>query len=255
MTRLALVIVTACAASASLAGCMGGGSDRVGGDTPADARVLTILDPFSSGQEVAAFDNEVARLSHGALRIKVIQGPDEGLDYEARAIRAVRDGKADLGFAGTRAWDEFGVTRLRALHAPLLIDSYRLQARVLTSELVGPMLDELRSVGLVGIGILPGPIRRPLGVAHRLAKAGDFTGLTIGTQQSRVADATMRALGATPRRLPATVHSLTGLDGIERQVQGLEGDRLDEDASHLMTNVDLGRDRSWCSPTSARGAS
>ena len=40
----------------------------------ADARVLTMLDPFSSGQEVAAFNNEVARLSHGALRIRVVHG-------------------------------------------------------------------------------------------------------------------------------------------------------------------------------------
>ena len=151
----------------------------------------------------------------------------------------MRDGRADLSIASPRAWDEFGLKRLRALSAPVLIDSYPLQEWVLTSGLVDPMLEELRPLGLVGIGILPGPIRRPFGAAHRLTKPEDFRGLTIGTQQSRVADATMRALGATPRRLPATVHSLAGLDGIERQTHGIEGDRLDTDGSHLTTNVDL----------------
>jgi TRAP-type C4-dicarboxylate transport system substrate-binding protein len=201
--------------------------------------VLTILDPFSSGLEVAAFDEEVARLSHGSLRVRVIDGNTQRKDFEAAAIRAMRDGRADLAIASTRAWDEFGPKRLRALSAPLLIDSYPLQERVLTSGLVDPMLEELRPLGLVGIGILPGLIRRPFGAAHRLAGPDDYRGLTIGTQQSRLADATVRALGATPQRLPATVHSLAGLDGIERQTPGIEGDRLDVEGSHLTTNVEL----------------
>ena len=239
MSRAALLATLALTAAASISGCLGGGSDRVGGERPADARVLTMLDPFSNGQEVAAFNNEVARLSHGALRIRVVHGHDEGPDYEASTIREMRRGRADLAFAASRAWDEFGVDSLRALHAPLLIDSYELQKRVLESELVGPMLEELQPLGLVGIGILPGPIRRPLGTAHRLAAPRDFRGQTIGTQQSRVADATVRALGARSRRLPAAVPGLAGLDGIERQVGSIESDRLDVEGSHLMANVNL----------------
>ena len=142
----------------------------------------------------------------GALRIRVVHGHDEGPDYEASTIREMRRGRADLAFAASRAWDEFGVDSLRALHAPLLIDSYELQERVLESELVDPMLEELQPLGLVGIGILPGPIRRPLGAAHRLAAPRDFRGLTIGTQQSRVADADRCARSARARaRLPAAV--------------------------------------------------
>jgi TRAP-type C4-dicarboxylate transport system substrate-binding protein len=221
---------------------LGGGFQRVGGERPAATRVLTMLDPFSGGQEVAAFDAEVARLSHGALRIRVVQGSHEDPGFEAGTIRDMRHGRADLAFAGSRAWDEFGIHRLRALTAPLLIDSYHLEEAVLGSELVGPMLAELRPLGLVGIGILPGPIRRPLGAAHRLAAPSDFSGLTIGTQQSRVADATMRALAARSRRVPATVPGLAGLaglDGVERHVGAIEADRLDIEGSHLTINVSL----------------
>jgi TRAP-type C4-dicarboxylate transport system substrate-binding protein len=239
MTRAALLATVVLTAAASITGCLGDESDRVGGERQTETRVLTMLDPFSSGQEVAVFSNEVARLSHGALRIRVVHGRDEGPDYEASTIREMRRGRADLAFAASRAWDEFGADSLRALHAPFLIDSYELQERVLESELVGPLLEELQPLGLVGIGILPGPIRRPLGAAHRLAAPRDFRGLTIGTQQSRVADATVRALGARSRRLPAAVPGLAGLDGVERQVGSIESDRLDVEGSHLMANVNL----------------
>ena len=240
MTRLALLLLTA-ASIAALAGCMGDGSDRVGGAGPAETRTLTILDPLSSGEEVAGFDNEVARLSHGSLRLRVIDNiaNNDGTDFEATAIRAMRNGRADLAIAGTRAWDEFGAKRMRALGAPLLIDSQTLQERVLANALVDPMLDELRPLGLVGIGVIPGPIRRPFGLTHRLVAPADFRGATIGTNQSSVADATVRALGATPRRLPANETGVTGVDGVERQVQGVEGDRLDAKGSHLTTNVAL----------------
>jgi TRAP-type C4-dicarboxylate transport system substrate-binding protein len=238
MTR-AVLLAAALAAAWSLAGCSVGGSERVGGERPAEVRVLTMLDPFSNRQELTEFVGEVSRLSHGALRIRVVQAGHESPDYEAATIRDMRHGRADLAFAGSRAWDEFGVHSLRALGAPLLIDSYRLQERVLMSGLVGSMLEELRQLGLVGIGILPGGMRRPLGVARRLAAPSDFRGLTIGTQQSRVADATLRALGALPQRLPAAASSLAGLDGIEHRVAAIEVDRLDVDGSRLMTNVDL----------------
>jgi TRAP-type C4-dicarboxylate transport system substrate-binding protein len=239
MTRAVLLAAAALAAASSLAGCSVGGPERVGGERPAETRVLTTIDPFSNRQELTEFVGEVSRLSHGALRIRVVPAGGEGPDFEASLIREMRRGRADLAFVGSRAWDQFGVHSLRALQAPLLIDSYPLQERVLTSPLVDPMLEELRPLGLVGIGILPGPIRRPLGLAHPLAAPSDFKGLTIGTQQSRVADATLGALGARPQRLPAAVSSLAGLDGIEHRVAAIEAGRLDAEGSHLMTNVNL----------------
>ena len=196
MIRAATLLAAALTAAALVTGCSLGGTERVGGKRAATPRELTMLDPFSNLQEVTTFASEVARLSGGALRIRVLDAGTAGIDYEATTIRLMQQGRADLAFAGSRAWDEFGAKRLRALSAPLLIDSYRLQQRVLQSELVGPMLEELHPLGLVGIGILPGAMRRPLGIEHRLAAPSDFAGATIGTQQSRVADATLHALGA-----------------------------------------------------------
>ena len=235
----ALRVAVALTVSVALAGCSIGDAERVGGERAADVRVLTMLDPISNRQELTQFANEVSRLSGGTLEIRFVTAGHDGADYEAATIRDVQDGRADLAFAGSRAWDEFGARRLRALGAPFLIDSYPLQEAVLTSGLVESMLEELEPLGLVGIGILPGPIRRPLGVANTLATPSGFRGLTIGTQQSGVADATLRALGAHPQRLPADVTSLVGLEGIEHSVTAIEVGRLDADGARLMTNVNL----------------
>jgi TRAP-type C4-dicarboxylate transport system substrate-binding protein len=238
MTRSTVLVATALASAALVAGCSLGGSDRVGGERDTPPRVLTMLIPFGSPEGANEFAEEVARLSHRALRVRVtLAGHARRPDYEAATIRDMLDGRADLAMAGSRAWDEFGVRSLRALHAPLLIDSYPVQERVLQSGLATRSLAELRRLGLVGIGILPGSMRRPLGLRHRLAAPDDFTGLTIGVPQSRVADATMRTLGARPLRLPGEAPSLDGLDGVEHSVGLIEF--LDVEGSHLMTNVNL----------------
>ena len=87
-------------------------------------------------------------------------------------IRDVEAGKADLGWAGSRAFDNVGVQSFDALHAPLLIDNYPLEHKVLESPLCHEMLEGLEPVGLVGIGILPGPMRKPLGVEAARATRG-----------------------------------------------------------------------------------
>jgi len=95
-------------------------------------------------------------------------------------IGDVSAGKADLGVAGSRAWDSAGVSSFRALSAPLLINSYALQDRVLRSPVTGQMLRGLRPLGLAGIGVLPGPLRKPLGMARPLLRPSDYARLRIG---------------------------------------------------------------------------
>jgi TRAP-type C4-dicarboxylate transport system substrate-binding protein len=215
-----------------LAGC--GGPDRVGGDA-ADPRLLTLMNPIDGIEEIAAFTDQVARLSHGSLRIRVVRSPyQERTDYERAVIDEVRAGRVDLAWTGSRAWDG----SLRALHAPLLIDSYALEQRVLDDGLVQGMLDELRADGFVGIGVLAGPLRRPVGLHGPLVAPADYDGLAIGEQQSHVAAATLRALGARPVALPVAGEA-SGLDGVEASMIALEAGRYDGTGSHLTENVAL----------------
>ncbi len=215
-----------------LAGC--GGPDRIGSDA-ADPRVLTLMNPIDGIEEIAPFTEEVERLSHGSLRIRVVRSPyQDRKDYEDAVIDEVRAGRVDFAWTGSRAWDG----SLRALHAPLLIDSYALEQRVLEDGLVQDMLDGLRPHGVVGIGVLPGPLRRPVGMGGPLVAPADYEGLAIGEQQSRVAAATLRALGARPVALPVGSEP-PGLDGIETSMIGIESGRYDSPGSHMTGNVAL----------------
>jgi TRAP-type C4-dicarboxylate transport system substrate-binding protein len=232
-------IVAALALPALVAGC-GSSAERVGQQSKGPAHVLTMLKPIGNGEELGYFASEVNRLSNGKLRIRLVpSGYSKQTDFEAATIRDVQHGRGDLAFAGTRAWDEFGVRRMSALMAPLLVDSYPLQQRVVAGELGRQMLAELRPLGLVGIGILPGGMRHPFALSKRLGGPADYRGLEIGTQQSRVADATMRALGAHPVRVPADTLGFHGPDGYEQRVYVLYGDRLAAPGSHITVNVNL----------------
>jgi TRAP-type C4-dicarboxylate transport system substrate-binding protein len=225
---------------AFVTGCGSSSSERVGQKADAPRRVLTMLDPIGNPGVMTPFTDEVARLSGGALRVRVLKAGHGGrTDYEAATIRDVQNGRGDLSFAGARAWDEFGPRSMRALTAPLLIDSYQLEQRVLQSDLASTMLRDLRPLGLVGIGIVPGPLRYPFAASRRLVAPEDYRGLQIGTQQSGVADSTMRALGARPIRLSADIRSLAGLDGLELQLSSVEAGRLDVRGSHVTSNVQL----------------
>jgi TRAP-type transport system periplasmic protein len=227
-----LVRRTVALAALALAGC--GGATRVGEDAP-DTRVLTLMNPIGDTQEITVYAQEVDRLSKGAVRIRIVASPHQArVDYEGAVIDDVRAGRTDLGWAGSRAWKG----SLRALHAPLLIDSYELEQRVLEDDLVAPMLDELKPLGLEGIGVLPGPMRRPVGLHGRLLAPGDFRGLAIGEQQSSVAAATLRALGARPVPLSVS-RDEPGLDGVETSMASLQAGRFDVAGAHLSVNVDL----------------
>ena len=130
------------------------------------------------------------------MRIAIENNWREGTPgYETGVIADVKAGMADLAWVGSRAFDSAGVASLNALHAPLLIDSYPLEREALESRLVSEMLRGLGPVGVVGLGILPGPLRKPLGVA-RLVGPRDYAGKTLALQRSPIAEQTLRALGA-----------------------------------------------------------
>jgi TRAP-type transport system periplasmic protein len=227
------------AVMAVLAGCAGPGLDKAGGTQARQPVVLTLANFIGDSGELDGFAGEVRRLSAGTMRIDIRSRWRLGqVDSENGLIGDVRAGKADLGVVGSRAWDSAGVSSFRALNAPLLINGYALQDRVLRSPMIGQMLQGLRPLGLAGIGVLPGPLRKPLGMGRPLLRPSDYAGLKIGVQQSRVADATMRALGATPVGIPAT-GAITGLDGIEQQISSIQFNQYDKVGRYLTANVSL----------------
>ncbi len=209
---------------ASLAGCAGSQLNKAGGPGARRVVVLTLANYSTDAGEVGGFAANVARLSHGSLRIEVESGWRLGqVAYEDGLIGDVRGGKADLGIAGARAWDSVGVRSFRALGAPLLINSYALQDAVLTSGLTARMLKGLGALGLNGLGVLPGPLRYPVGITRPLLGPSDYAGQRIGVQQSLVASSTFRALGAKPAWF-AVQAPIGGFGGVEQGIGNIQGD-------------------------------
>jgi TRAP-type C4-dicarboxylate transport system substrate-binding protein len=235
------VMAVAAALALGASACGGSGEDKAGGEQRQVERpvgkpvVLTLLsvDELWASEFAAA----VARLSGGAIRIEVSLNGEALIDYERRLVEDVRAGEVDMASVGARAWDRLDVTSLRALVAPMLVDSLELQRRVLESPMVERMLAGVEPLGLVGLAVLPGPLRRPFGVSRRLVGPQDYQGATIGYRYGGVARATLEAFGARPKGY--RLGSLAGLDGVEFDLSTIARKRYDEDRGLLTANVVL----------------
>jgi TRAP-type C4-dicarboxylate transport system substrate-binding protein len=217
------------------------GATKAGGSREKHVRVLTLLSLNSDvDPQLQLYASAVARRSRGALQIDIATGHRLGdPNSERDTIRDVQAGKAELAWVGARAWETVGIESFRALVAPLLIDSYALQQRVLSSAVVPVMLDSLRPHGLLGLALLPGPLRRVVG-RRPLRNPRDFAGITFSTTPTATARATARALGARPIVQIANFHRVPrGLGGLEAQLTAIAGNEFFREEPYLTANLTL----------------
>jgi TRAP-type C4-dicarboxylate transport system substrate-binding protein len=244
-TKRLAMLLTISVLTPGVGACGGNGGDKAGGAVRNGPVVLRLADGI--GEEVLAqvYADEVARRSHGSLRIAIQPNWRRmQIKREEETVNDVKAGKAQIGFDATRGFADAGVASFDALHAPLLVDSFALEAKVLRSPLAGEMLKGLEPLGVVGLGILPGPLRRPLGYARPLVRPSDYRGQAFGLVRSRVGTATMRALGAAPRTVAAGAPiDEYGLGGLESDLTTLESNRFDHNAKAVTSNITL-----WARP-------
>jgi TRAP-type C4-dicarboxylate transport system substrate-binding protein len=227
-------------ASTALATSCGGrpGLDKAGAK-PAAPVVLKLANHEHGPDDLQAWIDAVQRLSNGSIRIHVVNNwreVDRGL--ERRTIGDVRSGRIALAKVPARAYDTVGVTTFQPLVAPFLIDSSALMGRVLTSPLAKHALAGTAALGLTGLAILPGELRRQIGVSRPLMRASDFRGARIAVREGQVEAATYRALGADPIELPPG-SSLASVDGTELPFEVLADNPSAGDVRALAANVVL----------------
>jgi TRAP-type C4-dicarboxylate transport system substrate-binding protein len=228
--------VSAALLALAATGCHGSSSQKAGG-SPAQATKPLVLTLFTGDSLFAPeYAAAVERLSHATMRIDVTVAGNEP-DYEHKTVDAVRRGTYELGSVGARVWDSFGVTSFQALLAPFLVDSLVLEQRVLEGPLAARMIAGVDRTGVVGLAVLPGPLRRPLGVSRRLVAPRDYRGATIAIRFGGVARATFAALGATSRGYNIGV--LPSVDGAELDLNTIASNGYDAHASALTANVVL----------------
>ena len=215
-------------------------ADKSGGRAEGTPVVLTLANHNYQGDSVPdEFAAAVERLSGGSIDIKVRYGFRYYDIDERGTIADVRSGAVDAAVVGARAWDTVGVTSFQALVAPFLVDSYALERRVLESELVDRMLEGVEPLGLVGLAILPGEMRRPLGTSRALLRPKDYEDALIGIRPSSLSRATFEALGGRAKGFPSHQGGLAGFDGAESGVETIQGNAYDQGARGLTANVVL----------------
>ena len=216
--------------------CAGGEGDKAGGVQHGRPLVLTLESEddlsLTGAPEFAA---AVDRLSEGLIRIEhVAAGRGTEIEWEKGVVEDIRGGKAQLGIVDARVWDTLGVTSFRAMLAPFLVDSLELERRVLESPLATRMLEGVEQAGVVGIALLPGPLRSPFGISHRLLGPTDFQGATIGIRPAGLMRTALRALGAEAKVYVPGI--LSGLDGAESNPKAIDYNSWE---GALTTNVVL----------------
>jgi TRAP-type C4-dicarboxylate transport system substrate-binding protein len=200
-SRLAALAFAAIVAFPAAA-CGGGDAseDKAGGTgEPVVLRMANTNGQIDFTPAVDDFVKRVEELSGGNLRIEVVDDWGKGAsDAEQQVVQGVSAGEVDLGWVGTRVFDTLGVESFQALTAPMLIDSYALQSAVIESGITEEMIDGLDELGVVGFGVVPDGLRRPIGVTGPVLGPADWRDATFGTLTSNAQVEAIRALGATP---------------------------------------------------------
>jgi TRAP-type C4-dicarboxylate transport system substrate-binding protein len=238
-------VAVAAAVAVALVGaaCSASAGDKAGGRQQKEPVTRPVGEPVTltlvTGDDrwASEFAATADRLSRGSIHIETQVSGQALIQYEGRLVRNVLAGRADLASVGARVWDTMGVNSFRALVAPFLVDSLDLERRVLESALAARMLRSVEPLGLVGLAILPGALRRPFGLTHSFMTPKDFARATIGIRPGGVARTTFESLGA--RVIGYRIGSLAGLDGAELDVATIARVGYDARAGTLTSNVAL----------------
>jgi TRAP-type C4-dicarboxylate transport system substrate-binding protein len=193
---------------------------------------------LDDAKDVQAFADEVRQLSHGALVVRVKSEWRRGqVDFERGLIADVRAGKAELGWTGSRAFDRLGSTASTRSRRRFWSTRMSSSAGSLPGHQARGCSRGIRRLGIVDIGLLPGPLRH-LATPRPIRRAGDLRGLWLLTQTPAEGDRGLSMLGATPSRQPAGA-ALRGLDGAEGHLASIAGNHYERAAPYVTADVVL----------------
>ncbi len=246
LSRSLIGLLGAAALTAGLAACGGNDNKTTGGGASDTVKlrlgyVTTPQHPY--GIAVDAFKKEVEAASGGKVTVDLIPNYTGG---DTKLLDDVSGGTVEMGAVSTAIWDTKGVNVFQPLQAPFLITNYGLDQGIIGGPIGTAMLESAngpKKLGLVGIGILEGGLRKPLGREAALKSPADFKGKKIRAPQSKVLAAALTALGAEPVALPvgdvfSALQNGT-VDGMEANLGLIATNKYNEVAKFVTQDVNF----------------
>lgn len=197
------------------------------------------------GIAINNFIDEVSKASNGAIAIEALPSYQGG---DVPLLQDLRGGAVDMASVSSAVWGTQGVNCFDALQALGLITRYDLEREVITGPVGEEMLACTDAIGVKGLGIHEGGLRKPLGAKKALTSPATFRGAKIRTPESGVLEAGIRGLGADPTSLPVTdIYAALRdgtVNGMEANLGLIQTFKLYEVAKFVTANVNL-----WPFPT------
>ena len=168
-----------------------------------------------------AFVEGLEEVSGGRIKVEVVDEFGDGAaDAESRLVEAIATGELDGGIPATRAFAEAGISGLEVVEAPMTITNYDAEKALISRDVADELLGRLEGTGVVGLGLVLGPLRRPFAAEAPLLAPEDFDGGRFRVFNSPTQSDSIRALGGEPVNL-----SFEWVDQIEAgELRGAEFD-------------------------------
>ena len=234
---LAAIVAVGCSAQ--------GAGDKAGGSgEPVVLQMATVNGDLGFTPQIQYLVDRVDELSEGNVRIEIAYEVGSFAPVaEQKVVSGVADGKFDLGFAGTQVFESLGFNNFQALIAPMLIDSYALENSVIESGVAEQMMQSLDDLGVTGLEVLAGALRKPVAVEGPLLGPDDWRGITFGIFKSDAQAEAVRALAATPSQVIGDSRDVAleqgSIDGFESSLLAYTKNAQQQEAPYVTANVNL----------------
>ena len=242
MKRTVCMSVSAAAVAAALIGlaaCGGLPTVNKAGAVRHAVTVIRLQMPDEGNPDGLYFAQDVARRSHGTVKVVVDSGayPSTVPANEARLVAALRAGQVGFSYQPARDFAAAGVPGFQALDAPFLVTTIRASELLASSPLASAMLSQLSSLGLVGIGLIPTEPRQILSTQPLIAPSA-FNGIRLRITDNPETAALVTAIGARPvqRESASQVRGLLrsgSLTGVETSPEYILANSYNADTSYL----------------------
>ena len=148
----------------------------------------------------------------------------------------------DGGWPSTRAFANAGIPVPRAIEAPMTITSYAAKRGLVSGPVVDTVVEQLDGSGVVGLGLVVGPLRRPFVGESPLLGPTDWQGATFrvfnSPVQTDVVSSVRRRAGQSGLRVDRRDRR-GALRGAEFDIAQYASNGLTTEAGNVTANVVL----------------